>query len=55
MRCFCCKKKTHIEFKCACGKVYCVGCRLPEVHKCDVKLDVKIVLEKVVTAKVDKI
>jgi len=55
MRCSCCKKKTHLEFKCACEKTFCVSCQLPEVHKCDVKRDVKIVLEKVVADKVEKI
>lgn len=55
MRCSCCKKKTHLEFKCACEKTFCVTCQLPEVHKCETKRDVKIVLEKVVADKVAKI
>ncbi len=55
MRCSCCKKKTHLEFKCSCEKVFCVTCQLPEVHKCEVKRDVKIVLDKVIAEKVEKI
>jgi hypothetical protein len=55
MKCSCCKKKTHLEFKCSCEKVFCVSCQLPEAHKCEAKRDVKIVLEKVVAEKVVKI
>ena len=37
MKCPQCKKKSHLEFKCVCGIVYCVKCRTPEVHACTVK------------------
>lgn len=54
MKCSHCKKKVVVEFKCSCGCVYCVNCRLPEVHNCtpDVK---PIVLVKVVAEKLEKI
>ena len=55
MKCQCCKKKTTLEFKCGCGQSFCVSCRLPEVHKCDAKEGQKIVLDRVVADKVDKI
>jgi predicted nucleic acid binding AN1-type Zn finger protein len=55
MKCSYCKKKSHLEFKCACEKVFCVACQLPEAHKCEAKRDAKIVLEKVVADKVAKI
>jgi hypothetical protein len=55
MKCSYCKKKTHLEFKCICSKTFCVHCQLPEIHKCEVKKDAKIVLEKVVADKVAKI
>lgn len=56
MRCFNCKKKTHLEFSCSCEHKFCVSCRLPEDHKCNVKREDKVVLIKVVADKlVDKI
>lgn len=44
-----------MEFKCACGVVVCLSCRLPEVHGCTVKEEEKVVLVKVVAEKVVKI
>ena len=44
-----------MEFKCACGVVFCLACRLPEVHGCTVKEEEKVVLVKVVAEKVAKI
>ena len=55
MRCSCCKKKTHLEFKCECGAVVCMACRLPEIHGCTVKENQPVVLVKVVAEKVVKI
>lgn len=55
MKCSHCKKKVVVEFKCSCGCVYCVACRLPEVHKCSPEPPKPVVLEKVVAAKVEKI
>jgi predicted nucleic acid binding AN1-type Zn finger protein len=55
MKCACCKKKTVMEFKCSCGFVYCIACRLPEVHKCAAPKEEKVVLVKVVADKVEKI
>lgn len=54
-KCDCCKKKTHLEFPCGCQKVFCVACRTPEVHKCTDKKDSKVILEKVVAEKLEKI
>jgi hypothetical protein len=54
MKCSCCKKKSHLEFKCKCGGVYCTVCRTPEVHGCSVKPE-PVKLVKVVAEKVDKI
>jgi predicted nucleic acid binding AN1-type Zn finger protein len=54
MKCSCCKKKSHLEFKCKCGGVYCARCRTPEVHTCSVKPE-PVKLEKVVAEKVQKI
>jgi len=54
-RCDFCKKKTHLEFKCACSeKVFCVSCRSTEAHKCSTKFDA-VQLVKVEAKKVDKI
>jgi predicted nucleic acid binding AN1-type Zn finger protein len=50
MKCPQCKKKSHLEFKCMCGGVYCVKCRTPEVHACVVKVE-KVVLPLVVADK----
>lgn len=30
-----CKKKTLMEYKCPCKKIFCIKCRLPEQHNCD--------------------
>ncbi len=54
MKCACCKKKTVMEFKCSCGHVYCLTCRLPEVHKCTPPPK-PVELVKVVADKVEKI
>jgi hypothetical protein len=54
IRCAKCKKHTHLEFKCACGSTYCVKCRAPEEHGC--QLDpATVLLIKVVAEKVNKI
>ena len=45
----------HMEFKCKCENMYCVTCRLPEVHACTVTVVEKVVLEKVVAEKVQRI
>jgi hypothetical protein len=45
----------HLDFKCGCGVVVCLKCRLPEVHGCTVKETEKVVLVKVVAEKVVKI
>jgi AN1-like Zinc finger len=50
MKCPQCKKKSHLEFKCVCGIVYCVKCRTPEVHACTVKPE-KVELVKVIADK----
>ena len=56
MRCASCKKKVgSVSFTCLCEHSFCVACRLPEVHACPVKRDEKVVLPKVVAAKVEKI
>jgi predicted nucleic acid binding AN1-type Zn finger protein len=55
-RCAQCKKRTHMEFKCKCENMYCVVCRLPEVHSCTVTVVEAVKLpERVVAAKVDRI
>ncbi len=55
-RCAQCKKKMHMEFKCKCENMYCVTCRLPEVHACTVTVVEKVILpEKVVAEKVQRI
>ncbi len=56
MRCYNCKKKTHLEFGCVCTHKFCVTCRTPEDHNCTTKKIEKVVLIKVVADKlVDKI
>lgn len=55
MKCHCCKKKTHLEFKCQCEKVFCTHCRLPEIHACPHYVVTPIVLIKVTASKVEKI
>jgi hypothetical protein len=54
-RCTCCKKKTHLELKCKCEKMFCSACLLPEVHTCTHVSKDKIELVKVEAAKVEKI
>ena len=34
MRCPICKKKSHLSFKCKCGKELCIKHRYPEEHNC---------------------
>jgi hypothetical protein len=29
-----CKKKTLVECKCPCGQIFCIKCRVPELHGC---------------------
>jgi hypothetical protein len=55
MKCFHCKKKTHLEFKCSCEKVFCVACRMPEIHVCPAFKVEPVVLVKVVAPKVDRL
>jgi predicted nucleic acid binding AN1-type Zn finger protein len=55
MKCAHCKKKSHLEFKCGCGGVFCTACRTPEVHGCSIKVGEKVVLVKVVAEKVAKL
>ena len=47
-RCTKCSKKMVISFDCKCKQIYCMKCRLPEVHNCifDFKKDGKEFLEK---------
>jgi len=34
-RCNKCKKSTLLgEYRCRCGNLYCLSCRLPETHGC---------------------
>lgn len=55
-RCKQCKKKIGLmSFSCSCGEVYCIQCRLPEVHACPVKEVKEVVLPKVVAPKVAQI
>lgn len=54
-RCTCCKKKTHLELKCKCEKMFCSACLLPEVHVCTHVSKDKVELVKVEAAKVEKI
>ena len=55
MKCQHCKKKTHLEFKCQCEKVFCIHCRLPEVHTCPTYKPTPVELVKVVASKVEKL
>lgn len=55
MKCHHCKKRSHIEFKCHCGHVFCVACRIPECHACVSPHYEPVVLTKVVAPKVDKL
>ena len=38
-KCNHCLKKLKLldEFKCKCGKIYCLNCRYPHVHNCQLK------------------
>lgn len=29
-----CRKKTLMEYKCPCEKIFCIKCRVPELHGC---------------------
>lgn len=40
-RCPCCKRKMTVEFKCYCNTNFCISCRLPEWHKCEVDFKLK--------------
>lgn len=55
MKCEYCKKKTHLEFKCQCEKVFCIHCRLPEVHQCPDYKSTAVSLVKVVAPKIEKV
>ena len=55
MKCSHCKKKSHLEFKCQCEKVFCIHCRLPEVHVCLNYVSKPVDLVAVVAPKVQKI
>lgn len=56
MKCACCKKKSVVEFKCSCEKVFCVKCRLPEAHACVKPTVTPVTLPPAVIApKVEKI
>lgn len=35
-RCSKCKKKSHILVNCSCTKSFCMSCRFPEDHECNV-------------------
>lgn len=61
-RCLQCKKKTGMmSFTCKCNNIYCLQCKLPEIHSCsfDYKKESKDILnktlEKVVPDKMNKI
>ena len=61
IRCPICKKKSHLSFKCKCGKEFCIRHRYPEEHSCSYD-KVKEQLEqlkkdnpKIVPSKLDKI
>lgn len=56
MKCTHCKKKvTLMSFTCACAGVFCLTCRLPEVHSCPSPTKETVTLPKVVAPKVEKI
>ena len=58
MKCTCCKKKVSdvMTFKCAdCSVVFCIKCRLPEVHACPTQVKKEVILPKVTAEKVAKI
>ena len=54
-RCSHCKKKTHLDLKCKCEKMFCSACLLPEVHACSADVKTKVELVKVEAPKVLKI
>lgn len=54
-RCTHCKKKTHLDLKCKCEKMFCSACLLPEVHTCSHVPKDKVQLVKVEAPKVLKI
>ena len=47
-RCFECKKKALINFKCKCSNIYCIKCKIPELHQCkfNYKEEQQKILEK---------
>jgi hypothetical protein len=55
MKCTHCKKLTHIEYTCGCGKKVCLACRLPETHGCKTKENQTIQLVKIVAPKLVRI
>ena len=61
MRCAMCKKKIIFEYTCPCKGLFCIKCRVPELHNCtfDFRLEHQARLAKdnpvVVGEKVDKI
>lgn len=57
MKCTCCKKRVSLgmTFPCACKGVYCVNCRLPEVHACPTEVKKEVILPKVTAPKIEKI
>ena len=60
-RCSKCKKKTLLLNRCSCENIFCLQCRLPEVHECNydfIKSGKKILEIQnpvVVREKIDKI
>ena len=57
MKCSRCKKKVPLGFTtaCACAGVFCLACRLPEVHECRAQVKEAVNLPKVVAPKVEKL
>jgi predicted nucleic acid binding AN1-type Zn finger protein len=57
MKCTRCKKKVPLGFTaaCACAGVFCLACRLPEVHECPAQVKEAVILPKVVAPKVEKL
>jgi hypothetical protein len=58
-RCKKCKRSTLLgEYKCRCGNLYCLACRLPEIHACTFdyikagQASLQVSLEKVVHDKI---
>lgn len=55
----CCKKLRVVNFKCKCGFLFCINCRLPEIHLCSFdhsdKTNLEKKLVKLIAKKLDKI